>query len=450
MYSVGIIGAGFVGTAVCKAFHTYTNVKIYDKFKDMGFKYADVVNQDILFICLPTPMKADGSVDLSILDSALSDLSRTLPEDDVKIVIIKSTIPPGSARKLNAKHRNLIVIHSPEFLTEKTADLDFIQQSRIILGTSDNFSSHRILEDLFNTRFPAVPIVWMTWDEAALVKYGTNVFFCNKLAYFNELHQICEAIGVNSKRVIAEILNDGRIGRSHFLVPGTDGKYGFSGSCFPKDLSAYLDFSVHNGVYPATSVGSWIKNLEVRPEMDWLLLKGRAVSGLNDVEMWGPVLGFEEQYEASSFGRIRSLTRKDNKGRTIPGQSIKFKLSNSGYYQVGLSNSGRYYWKQVSRVVWEAFNGPIKSGYVVDHIDHDKLNNNLNNLRACTIIQNVRNSTKSGVHKESGKWRPTIYLPVCDSKEEAEKLRKYAILLLSYKYPDLKFHLNTEQYREKT
>lgn len=277
-YSIGIIGAGFVGGAISRAFSGYVDVKIYDKYKNMGCKYTDVINQDLIFICLPTPMRQDGSIDLSILDSALGELSRALPEDDYKTTIIKSTIPPGTCERFSAKYRNLSLVFSPEFLTERTADLDFIQQSRIIIGAGEDFSDQRIVEAIFRSRFPNVPMVWMTWDEAALVKYGTNVFFCTKLSYFNELHQICEALDIDSKKVIGEILNDGRIGRSHYLVPGSDGKLGFSGSCFPKDLNGYIQFAKEYGILPTMAEAAWNKNLEVRPEKDWLLLKGRAVS----------------------------------------------------------------------------------------------------------------------------------------------------------------------------
>ena len=291
MYSVGIIGAGFVGTAICKAFQHYTDVKIYDKFKDMGFKYTDVVNQDILFVCLPTPMMMNhkapelrgsmvgGHVDLSVLDGALGALSRALPEDDDKIVIIKSTIPPGSCKYFSVKYKNLIIAYSPEFLTERTADLDFIQQNRIIVGTGelDGMYERRITE-LFKTRFPKVPIKFVSWDEASLIKYFTNVFFCVKISLFNEFAQIAEKLGLDANEVAAEVLNDGRIGRSHWQVPGHDGHRGFGGSCFPKDINGYMQFAKELDILPKMAEAAWDTNIEVRPEKDWEKLKGRAVS----------------------------------------------------------------------------------------------------------------------------------------------------------------------------
>ena len=278
-YSIGIIGAGFVGTAICKSFQHYVDVKIYDKFKHMGFTYPSVVAQDILFICLPTPMKQDGSVDLSVLDNALRDLSTEVGED-TKIVIIKSTVPPEVCRELAHKFRNLRIFFSPEFLTERTAELDFIQQSRIIIGVPDDSegAEERQIEGMFKTRFPYVPLVFVGWDEASLIKYFTNVFFCTKIALFNEFAQIAEKLGLDPNQVAGEVLNDGRIGRSHWQVPGHDGRRGFGGSCFPKDINGYMKFAREYGILPTVAQAAWEKNLEVRPEKDWEKLKGRAVS----------------------------------------------------------------------------------------------------------------------------------------------------------------------------
>lgn len=279
-YSIGIIGAGFVGTAICKGFLHYVDVKIYDKFKSMGFKYPDVVAQDVLFVCVPTPMRTNGSVDLSVLDSALGDLSRAVPEDDLKIVIIKSTVPPGACRHFASKYGNLLIHYSPEFLTERTADLDFIQQGRIIIGTpSDSMGiTEQKIESLFKVRFPGVPIKFVEWDEASAIKYMTNVFFCVKIALFNEFAQVAEKLGLDPNQVAGEVLNDGRIGRSHWQVPGHDGHRGFGGSCFPKDINGYMQFAEELGILPTVAKAAWEKNLEVRPEKDWQHLKGRAVS----------------------------------------------------------------------------------------------------------------------------------------------------------------------------
>ena len=226
--SVGIIGAGFVGGAICEGFKHYTDVKIYDKFKDMGFDYCEVVNQEVLFVCLPTPMRKDGSVDLSIIEGALERISATLPNDSSKVVLIKSTIPPGTCKAFQDRFKNLEIVFNPEFLTERTASLDFMQQRRIILGIGTSqvhlTPNLAMVSDLYKARLGKVRIVYMHWDAASLVKYGTNVFFCNKLSFFNELYDVAAALGFNGNDVVDEILEDGRIGKSHWQVPGHDGR----------------------------------------------------------------------------------------------------------------------------------------------------------------------------------------------------------------------------------
>ncbi len=278
--SIGIIGVGFVGGAISRGFKHYVSVKVYDKATDYGFNYINVVNQDVLFLCLPTPMHKDGSVDLSILDNALERISSTLKDEESKPVLIKSTIPPGTCQDFQRKFPNLFIVYNPEFLTERTADLDFIQQTRIILGTGSEGKNEQMgtVIKLFKVRFPAVPIVKVHWDAASMIKYLTNVFFCVKVGIFNEFCQVAESLGLNGNEIVEEILNDGRIARSHWCVPGHDGKRGFGGSCFPKDINGFIYFAKKLGVNPLISEAVWAKNLEVRPEQDWKELKGRAVS----------------------------------------------------------------------------------------------------------------------------------------------------------------------------
>ena len=93
----------------------------------------------------------------------------------------------------------------------------------------------------------------------------------------NEMYQIAEKIDADWDAAVAGFVGDGRIGHSHLGVPGHDGKFGFGGSCFPKDIQAMIDFAEVFGIEPTVLKGAWKKNLEVRPEQDWTQLKGRAV-----------------------------------------------------------------------------------------------------------------------------------------------------------------------------
>ena len=289
--SIGIIGHGFVGKAIAAGFGHYCDVKVYDvNPMNSVDNYFDVVGQDILFMCLPTPMAKDGSVDLKFVKGAL-DILRNALQMQHKAVILKSTIPPMELAKLAEEYRpDIHLIYNPEFLTERTAALDFQQQNRLIFGhfvadevpqteLVDAYRANMLaVEQLFEFRFPQVPIYWVPIEQAALVKYFTNVFFASKISLFNEFAQICAKLGVDADETAGLVLLDQRIGRSHWQVPGHDGHFGFGGSCFPKDINGYMTFARELKVVPMMAIAAWKKNLEVRPEEDWKKLKNRAVS----------------------------------------------------------------------------------------------------------------------------------------------------------------------------
>ena len=110
-----------------------------------------------------------------------------------------------------------------------------------------------------------------------MIKYFGNVFFAVKVAYANEMKLLCDAVGADWDTALEGFVADGRVGDSHLNVPGPDGKLGFGGSCFPKDINAFMSFAKSVGVNVNTVRGAWKTNLEIRPEKDWENLKGRAV-----------------------------------------------------------------------------------------------------------------------------------------------------------------------------
>ena len=110
-----------------------------------------------------------------------------------------------------------------------------------------------------------------------MIKYMNNCYFATKVSFMNEMYQIADACGVDWGMAVDGFIRDGRIGHSHMSVPGPDGKFGFGGSCFPKDIQAMINFAESLDVNPTTMKGAWEKNLDVRPEEDWKELKGRAV-----------------------------------------------------------------------------------------------------------------------------------------------------------------------------
>lgn len=265
--SIGVVGSGTIGSAISEAFSHYTNVKVYDINKRLD-DYVNVINQDILFLAVPTPMLKDGSTDLSIIDSALEKLANNVIPNRVKPVIIKSTIPPAQLGQLMLKYgENLLIIFSPEFLTERTSYHDYIQSNRFIFGTLHEFDKTpeaKLVSDLFELRFPSVPQYWTTFAEASLIKYAANTFFTIKLSFMNELKQLATAWNVNYESLIGKVMLDPRIGRSHFNVPGHDGKFGWAGVCFTKDIHSFIDIANECGVDPIMAKAAWKKNVEVR------------------------------------------------------------------------------------------------------------------------------------------------------------------------------------------
>jgi len=271
-YNFGIVGMGFLGTALTHGFGLHANIKAYDKFLTGYDTLEDVVeHSEVIWMCLPTPMNlATGEIDLSILDENLSRINE-LSASKPKIVVIKSTVIPGTTRKFADKYPNLLFVMNPEFLTARNNKLDFICASRIILGgAAPQAQEVSRLEEMYRYRFGnSTPIYKCSWEKAELTKYGANCFFAVKISYFNFMHQVCEKLDIEFDEVRDMILADGRIGRSHANVPGWDGQKGYSGSCFPKDINALVNFAKDLGIDPKLIDASWKQNLEDRPSKDW-------------------------------------------------------------------------------------------------------------------------------------------------------------------------------------
>ena len=176
---------------------------------------------------------------------------------------------------LSEKYKNVSVIFNPEFLTEANFVEDFKNQDRIIIGGPRPAST--TIKNLYRKRFPSTPILKTGSTTAEMVKYFCNCFLATKVSFANEMRQVCESKNIDYDKVVEYSLYDKRIGKTHLSSPGPDGKYGFGGSCFPKDVNAILSVMKQNNITPHVLMGVWNKNLEVRPEKDWENLLGRAI-----------------------------------------------------------------------------------------------------------------------------------------------------------------------------
>ena len=270
---IGIIGQGFVGNAIYQKFKNYFKISTYDlNNSKCNSTEEETLNNEIVFICLPTPMRKDGRCETSIVEKAVK---RCAEFGVTKTVVIKSTVPPGTTAKINSLYDNLDVIFNPEFLTEVNAVEDFNNQNRIILGGPRPSTTK--LKTVYSKVFPEAHIIKTGSTHAEMVKYITNAFLATKVSFANEIYEICNGLGLDYDKVIEYATFDKRLGNSHWAVPGPDGDFGFGGHCFPKDLSALLrlaeDLDTTDNVISAVEQ----TNYKVRKNRDWEKMKGRAV-----------------------------------------------------------------------------------------------------------------------------------------------------------------------------
>jgi UDPglucose 6-dehydrogenase len=294
MKRIGIIGQGFVGKAIRKVINSDFEVITYDKKSnnDVDFHYKGgeyhcwsssrnylnpyqcvVDNVDLIFICLPTPMRSDGSCDTSIVEEVVKTM------DDYKksiTLVLKSTVPPGTTERLNQKYKYISIVFNPEFLTERSAVEDFKNQHHIILGGSRHATS--FVKQMYQKSHPSVPVLITDSTTAEMIKYVTNCFFATKVSFANEMKQICDKMNIDYNKVVEYLGWDDRLGITHWAVPGHDGLCGWGGACFAKDLNSLISQAKSLGIDPKMMLAAWEKNLEVRSERDWEKLKGRAVS----------------------------------------------------------------------------------------------------------------------------------------------------------------------------
>jgi UDPglucose 6-dehydrogenase len=239
---IGIAGYGFVGRVVAD-YYKPDNPIIFDKYSP---EQNDVNEADIVFICVPTPFN-DGFDDSEVID-VLKRLHRS------QIVVIKSTVIPGSCDKYQKKFPKLKILFNPEFLVEKTAERDFFEPERQIIGyTKKSKDVAQVIMDML----PNAP-----WNliceakEAEMAKYVGNAFLATKMIFFEEIFDICLKEKINYGKVKWIVSKDPRIGESHTLI-GMDGKRGFAGKCLPKDLASLIEFAERKSEPDLLKIVDW-------------------------------------------------------------------------------------------------------------------------------------------------------------------------------------------------
>jgi len=249
-----IIGHGFVGKAVDYGFtHPDLKKKIVDiKYGNKHpyyydeFHQAEVSSYNIVFVCVPTPMQEDGSADTSIVKDVIDKLTNNGRVGTPACpIVLKSTVPPDFIEEIQSDPKNSNVVYSPEFLTEKNANEQFVNPEYHIFGGVKKYT--QLVEHYYlnYSLCSPCPTFHCSGVEASLIKYTINSFLATKVTFFNQIYDICKEMGVATsfKSILNGISMDKRIGTSHTKVPGFDNKQGFGGACFPKDTSAFIKFS---------------------------------------------------------------------------------------------------------------------------------------------------------------------------------------------------------------
>jgi UDPglucose 6-dehydrogenase len=283
-----------------------------------------VMASKILFVAVGTPAGEDGSADMSHVLAVAEGIGRAMNER--KIVVLKSTVPIGTNRKVKEAISRLTdhsvgVVSNPEFLKEGAAIDDFLRPDRVVIGV-DEPETAEVMEELYR---PFVrtgnPILVMDPESAELTKYAANAMLATRISFMNEIARLCERVGADVSQVRRAVGSDKRIGHA-FLFPGV----GYGGSCFPKDIRAL--------VRTAQDAGVELKLVEATERVNeaqklYLLSKIRAHFGDNlkgrTFGIWG--LAFkprtDDMREAPSLYLIRGLVGAGARVRVFDPEAMK-------------------------------------------------------------------------------------------------------------------------------
>lgn len=238
-YKIGVVGVGMVGGALTRYFESVGRKPfLYDKYAGLGSP-QEINKADIIFVCVPTPFDRKKRFDLSAVEEALKIIK------DKKIIVIKSTVLPGTTQNLQKKYPRHQILFNPEFLTELTADQDMRYPDRQIMGYTKK--SYNIARDILQI-LPLAPferIILAT--EAEMVKYFGNTWFAVKVVFANQLYDLCQALMIDYNRVMECAAADKRIGRTHLEI-FHKGYRGYAGKCLPKDIKALIQKGNELGV----------------------------------------------------------------------------------------------------------------------------------------------------------------------------------------------------------
>ncbi len=274
MANIGIIGWGVVGQASGAGFAKDPKNKIFwfDKYKKGPNTFTQVIKKsEFIFICVPTPMFSDNSgIDLTIVREVVEKIAPKIRGTD-KVLIIKSTVIPGTTIGFAKKYPKTLFAMNPEFLTEANAFEDFLNPDRTIIGALQQSVAAR-LSTLYQNLFGPKASIFLTDPTTAeMVKYMSNTYLATKVIFANEMFDLCQSLGIKYEEVKKMVVADKRIFDSHLDVTTLRG---FGGKCFPKDTVALLGLFKKQKVDAGLLNTVWKKNLQTRKTRDWEEIDG--------------------------------------------------------------------------------------------------------------------------------------------------------------------------------
>lgn len=241
---VGIVGYGYVGKSVGELLATKHDIVV----KEIENTYVECNMCDVAIICVPTPMREDGEVDISIVEEAVKNL-------DCGLIIIKSTIPPGTSKYLANKYTKNIVF-SPEYIGEGNYPLPYwegiphptdISKHQFTIFGGPGFSTRYAVKVFKPCLGPYHKYIQTDWETAEVTKYMENSWIATKITFVNEFYEIARHFGVDYNELRELWLLDKRVSRSHTLVSD---RRGFDGKCIPKDTNGIVNAVKKKGYEP--------------------------------------------------------------------------------------------------------------------------------------------------------------------------------------------------------
>jgi UDPglucose 6-dehydrogenase len=279
-YKIGVVGAGYVGLTTAACFSELGHkVTCYDKDEEKIKKLKEGTvpiwepgldelikknigknlfftsspdeiypESEVIFICVGTPQSQDGSPDMSYVELCSIEISKYLDENNYKIIVEKSTVPVKTADwikrtiSLYNPQAKFDIVSNPEFLREGSAIYDFFNPDRVVIGTESE-RAKEVMLDIYNDEEFKCPKVMTDVKTAEVIKHASNSFLALKISYINMIADFCEKVGVDVEAVAEGMGLDKRIGRD-FLKAGV----GWGGSCFPKDIKAFIKMAKDNQI----------------------------------------------------------------------------------------------------------------------------------------------------------------------------------------------------------